>query len=246
MPEPAKRVVIYVRHADDVDPGHVQEQRCRAWAADEGHEVVATFTDEAPGKPSDADRGRPAFESMLERVGAGDADIVVALSLDCLAQDGQDRARLGGLPADVVVRHRCGSDDGEAPWYIAPMVLGTIATGIGVFHTLANAWASTTAASVVAILTAVAPIAVAARTVARAPSPSPSPSPVTSLAPLLLCTTTVALLAALGFGVHPGLAPAGLAALGGVLAPVTSVLGALRILATPTGESWSVVGHPST
>lgn len=240
MPDPAKRVAIYVRHVpDDVHPGHVQERRCRAWADREGHEVVATYAD---GIMPDDDGARPAFERMLTRVRAGDADIVVALSLDSLVVDRHDRALLDALPADVVVRYQGEATDRLTPWYIGPLVMGTIASGIGLFHALDVVLWSTTLAGVTAILAAVAPVAATARSVVGRSLSFREPA---GLAPILVCTVAVAVAAGIGFAGHPGLAPAGAAALAGVLAPVTAAFGALGILAAPARESWAVVGHTS-
>ena len=100
--KPVQRAALYARYSTTMqDSRSVEDQLrdCRSRCTAEGWAVVETFADYAI---SGAVRERPALNSMLARVAAGDIDLVISEALDRVSRDQEDianifkRIRFGG------------------------------------------------------------------------------------------------------------------------------------------------------
>ena len=90
----APRVAIYARFISDLQrDASIEDQvrRCRGLVEREGWSVVETFTDFAMSGSSAL---RPSYQALLAAVRAGQVDVVVSESLDCLSRDQEHVAAL--------------------------------------------------------------------------------------------------------------------------------------------------------
>src|SRR2546430_8649613 len=97
-----RRAAVYLRISlDQTGEGLAidrQGKDAQRLARQRGWKVVETFTDtiSASGK-----KHRPAFAAMLDAIGRGDIDAVIAYKLDRLARNARDRL----APRDVCQQH---------------------------------------------------------------------------------------------------------------------------------------------